>query len=129
MQVSTIHQPTVLDNIELSYVHCSLISDNLKLTVEERRKIVQSYDSDLNDRLTDAVIIMYSFFPSLCGTLPEAAIKRYNEYFKTPNTFLSAEMQRYKTYDIDYIALALLVNDDKVDSNILRMVMTRKTKC
>ena len=35
---SRIYQPTILDRIDLSYVHCSLISDNLKLTVEERRK-------------------------------------------------------------------------------------------
>jgi hypothetical protein len=35
---SRIYQPTILDSIDLSYVHCSLISDNLKLTVEERRK-------------------------------------------------------------------------------------------
>jgi hypothetical protein len=120
---SRIYQPTILDNIDLSYVHCSLISDNLKLTVEERRKIVQSYHSDLNDRLSDEVIMMYSFFPSLCGTLPEAAVKRYDEYFKTPYELLSAEMQLYKTYDVDYIALALLVvKDDNVDSNILKDV-------
>jgi hypothetical protein len=63
---------------------------------------------------------MYSFFPSLCGTLPEAAVKRYDEYFKTPYELLSAEMQRYKTYDVDYIALALLVvKDDNVNSNII----------
>ena len=120
---SPIYQPTILDNIDLSYVHCSLISDNLKLTVEERRKIVQSYHSDLNDRLSDEVIMMYSFFPSLCGTLPEAAVKRYDEYFKIPCTFLFAEMQCFKAYDVDYIALALLVvKDDNVDSNILKDV-------
>jgi len=126
---SQIYQPTILDNIDLSYVHCSLISDDLKLTVEERRKIVQSYHSDLNDRLSDEVIMMYSFFPSLCGTLPEAAGKQYDEYFKTPYTFLSAEIQRSKTYDVDYIALALLVvKDDNVDSNIFKDINDKENK-
>ena len=60
---SQIFQPTFLDNIDLSYVHCSFISDNLKLTVEKRRKIVQSYHSDLNDRLSNEVIIMCRFCP------------------------------------------------------------------
>ena len=68
--------------------------------------------------MSDEVIMMYNFFPSLCGTLPEAAVKRYDEYFKIPYTFLFAEMQRFKAYDVDYIALALLVvKDDNVDSN------------
>lgn len=127
---SQIYQPTILDNIDLkSYVQCSLISDDLKLTVEERRKIVQSNHSDLNEQLSDEVIMMYSFFPSLCGTLPEAAGKQYDEYFKTPDTFLSAELQRSKAYDINYIALALLVvKDDNVDSNILKDVNDKENK-
>jgi hypothetical protein len=54
---------------------------------------------------------------------------RYDEYFKIPYTFLFAGMQRFKAYDIDYIAMALLVvKDDNVDSNILKDVNEKENK-
>ena len=72
---------------------------------------------------------MCRFCPSLCGTLPEAAVKQYDEYFKTPYTFLSAEIQRSNTYDIDFITLALfVVKDDNVDSNIFKDVNDKENK-
>jgi ankyrin repeat protein len=105
-----IDQLTGLDcmkNISPSY--CKLLSDKLKLTLGERRKILKSYTNDVE--IDYDVALMYNFFPLMCSMLYDHdKQKDILDIFKKPDNVLQLEIDHLKKKsEIVYFSLALLV--------------------
>jgi ankyrin repeat protein/energy-coupling factor transporter ATP-binding protein EcfA2 len=105
-----IYKLTRLDcmkNISPSY--CKLLSDELKLTLGERREILKSYTNVAE--IDDDVALMYNFFPLMRSMLDDDdKQKDILDFFKRPDNVLQLEINHLKKKsEIVYFSLALLV--------------------
>ncbi|VDI80572.1 palmitoyltransferase ZDHHC13/17 [Mytilus galloprovincialis] len=92
----------------LSLIHQDLTSEDLQLTVNERRKIYESYfKSDLPKSISDETLSLYNFYPLICSSYDkDYALKS----LRHPNKIVSAEVYGMCTKeDIGYLVLAILV--------------------
>jgi ankyrin repeat protein/energy-coupling factor transporter ATP-binding protein EcfA2 len=116
-----IEQLTRLDcmkNISPSY--CKLLSDELELTLGERRKILESYTNVAE--IDDDVALMYNFFPLMCSMLYDDDKQTdILDFFKRPDNVLQLEIDHLKKKsEIVYFSLALLVIlNNNVDESML----------
>ncbi|CAC5366237.1 unnamed protein product [Mytilus coruscus] len=98
--------------------HCDMLSDNLKLSVEERAKIGNRYNIP---EVNDVTITMYDFLPLLCANYSEHDDTAL--FFVNPIKVLSEEMNNTKEKsDIVFLAIALLVvRNNNVDRQLLSL--------
>ncbi|CAC5366232.1 unnamed protein product [Mytilus coruscus] len=104
--------------LHVSPIHCDMLSDNLKLSVEERKKIGHMYNIP---ELNDDIIMMYDFVPLLCVGFSRQDYT--TSCFVNPIKILSEEMNNTKEKsDIAFLAIALLVvRDNNIDKQILNL--------
>lgn len=100
----------VFENLRITFTffHKDLNSDEIRLNLEERRKIYQSYFKSYPPKsICDDILSLYHFFPVMCSTYNE---ENWLKYFKHPVDTVSTEIADMQTYsDIGYLALAILV--------------------
>ncbi|XP_052077214.1 ankyrin repeat domain-containing protein 50-like [Mytilus californianus] len=91
--------------LQISPIHCDLLSHGLKLSLVERTKICHRYNIP---KLNDDTIMMYEFLPLLCvvySRQEDSALA-----FLNPKKVLAEEMINTKEKsDIGFLAIALLV--------------------
>jgi ankyrin repeat protein len=104
-----IYKLTRLDCMKNISPYCKLLSDELKLTLGERREILKSYTNVAE--LDDDVALMYNFFPLMCSKLyDDDKQKDILDFFKRPDNVLQLEIDHLKKKsEIVYFSLALLV--------------------
>ena len=112
-----------MKNISPSY--CKLLSDKLKLTLDERRKILKSYTNDVE--IDDDVALMYNFFPLMCSMLYDHdKQKDILDIFKKPDNVLQLEIDHLKKKsEIVYFSLALLV---MLNNNVEKSMLDKNDK-
>ncbi|XP_052076530.1 uncharacterized protein LOC127714498 [Mytilus californianus] len=104
----------------ISFEHCDFLLDELQLSVDERKEIVESYiNSGIISEFKDNVFMLYSFFPSLCIIF--AASKENEIFFTYPLSYIAYEVNNIKLKSNEtYLVLALLVVlDNLVDEMVL----------
>ncbi|VDI18169.1 Hypothetical predicted protein [Mytilus galloprovincialis] len=103
----------------VSFAQCDFLSDELQLSVNERREIGESYiNSGIISELKDNVFMLYSFFPSICIIF--AACKEQENFFTYPSSYITYEVKNIKLKSNEtYLVLALLVVLDNVVEEIV----------
>ncbi|XP_052076313.1 uncharacterized protein LOC127714293 isoform X2 [Mytilus californianus] len=115
---------TSIETIE-PFCHVNLLSDDLKLTLEERQTIGKgciNSETENIDRISNEVIMLYNFFPSLCSKFHEVQNDvDMIEYFTFPYHYIAEEIKQFRTADDPlYLALAFLViRGNEVDKIVL----------
>lgn len=90
------------------FIHQDLISKELRLNLEERQNIYQSYfRSNPPKSISDDILSLYNFYPVMCSSYTKENLLKY---FKHPVDIIYAEIANMQTLsDIGYLALAILV--------------------
>ncbi|VDI33897.1 Hypothetical predicted protein [Mytilus galloprovincialis] len=103
------HSENTIETIK-PFCHVNLLSEQLKLTISERRTIVESYKEEKLKSLSDDVVMLYNFFPSLCSRFHEVPNNDTVEYFTFPVNYIAEEVEHFRiSFDPFYLALAVLV--------------------
>lgn len=103
------HSENTIETIK-PFCHVNLLSEQLKLTISERRTIVESYKEEKLKSLSDDVVMLYNFFPSLCSRYHEVPNNDTVEYFTFPVNYIAEEVEHFRiSFDPFYLALAVLV--------------------
>ncbi|CAC5392911.1 unnamed protein product [Mytilus coruscus] len=99
-------------------IQCDMLSDNLKLSVDERSRIGNRYNIP---ELNDVTLKMYDFFPLLCANYSEH--EDTVMFFVNPYRVLTKEMINIKEKsDIAFLAIALLVVlDNSIERDMLSL--------
>ncbi|CAC5384966.1 unnamed protein product [Mytilus coruscus] len=94
----------------LSFLHFNLHTDEINLSLMERKEISKLYlTDDVVISLNDETIMMYNFFPLLCVMFKENKMENV-DFFLNPNQFIKNEIENMKSKkDESFIALSLLV--------------------
>lgn len=103
----------------ISFIHKNIISEKLKLSLEERRHILNSYfEPEPQTSISDEILLLYHFFPVICSSCNN---DNYLEYFNHPDKVIYVEISEMQKHsDIGYLALAILVIlDNRVEDTIL----------
>lgn len=92
----------------VSLIHKNLISENLRLNLEERKKMFKLYfESDPPKSISDDILLLYNFYPVMCSSNNKDNLL---ECFFHPVYIISAEIDSMrKKSDFGYLALAILV--------------------
>ncbi|CAG2244587.1 norQ [Mytilus edulis] len=107
---TSIWHSDIFDRFELQVFVCDLHTDELRLTVSEKRTICESYleKSDMKV-ITDEIINMYSFLPSLCSIFSSEDVGTVENFFTLPVQLIEEEIDKYKMKSpVRYISLAVL---------------------
>ncbi|VDI23922.1 Hypothetical predicted protein [Mytilus galloprovincialis] len=118
---SYIYKSGFCRKLQFSPIHCDLLSDDLKLSFEERKQFVHRYNIP---ELIEDSIMLYYFFPLLC--LVSSRQVNPTSVFVNPIKVLREEMNNTKEKsDIAFLAIALLVVlDNNIDSEMIRFENT-----
>ncbi|XP_052076510.1 uncharacterized protein LOC127714492 isoform X2 [Mytilus californianus] len=112
----SIWHPEICERFRLSAFVCDLHTDELRLTLSEKRTICEAYleKSDLN-ATNDEIITMYPFLPSLCSIFSSKDVGTVEHFFTLPVQFIEEEIDNYKIKSpVLYISLALLAIEQKI---------------
>lgn len=90
------------------FIHKNLISEDLRLKLEERKGIYKCYfESDPPELIPNDILLLYNFYPKICSSYNKESVL---EYFKYPERVISTEMSGFKRlYGTGYLALAIIV--------------------
>ncbi|CAG2233821.1 unnamed protein product [Mytilus edulis] len=116
----SIWHPNVFDRFGLQVFVCDLHTDELRLTVSEKRTICESYleKSDMKV-ITDEIINMYSFLPSLCSIFSSEDVGTVENFFTLPVQLIEEEIDKYKMKSpVRYISLAVLAIKQKTTKHL-----------
>ncbi|VDI00146.1 Hypothetical predicted protein [Mytilus galloprovincialis] len=112
----SIWHPNVFDRFGLQVFVCDLNTDELRLTLSEKRTICESYleKSDMKV-ITDEIINMYSFLPSLCSIFSSKDVGTVENFFTLPVQLIEEEIDKYKMKSpVRYISLGVLAIEQKI---------------
>lgn len=113
----------------VSFIHKNLFSQDLRLKLEERKKIYKSYfESNPPEIISDDILLLYHFYPLICSSHNKEYVL---EYFKYPQKIISAEIADFKRLsDTGYLALAIIVvlNNKVENRTLLDMINYEKTE-
>ncbi|XP_076117419.1 uncharacterized protein LOC143085121 [Mytilus galloprovincialis] len=104
-----------------TFCHLNLTSNDLVLSLEERKRIGRCYlHDDIIDGIGQEVIMSTSFFPALCSSVRAENKEHIIEYFKLPVEYISSETINMRKYgDVFFFALTiLLIFDNKVKKDL-----------
>ncbi|XP_071144996.1 ankyrin-3-like [Mytilus edulis] len=107
----------------LSFAHYNLLSDEIKLSLVERKEISKLYlTDDIVSHLNDETIMMYNFFPLLCVMFKGKKMGDI-DFFQNINQFLKIEIGNFKRKkDATFMALALLVlSNNSIENECLQI--------
>ncbi|CAC5358030.1 unnamed protein product [Mytilus coruscus] len=107
----------------LSFAHFNLLSDEIKLSLIERKEISKLYlTDDIVSHLNDETIMMYNFFPLLCVMFKGQKMGDI-DFFQNLNQFLKNEIGNFKRKkDAAFMALALLVlSNNSIEKECLQI--------
>lgn len=95
---------------------CDLQSDDLGINLSETRTICETYvEKNDAERLSDELIMMYTFFPSLCSIFSSKNVDEIENFFTMPFQFIEEEINKYKRKSqVSYISLAVLAIEQKI---------------
>lgn len=120
---SSLFETVSISLFSLSLMHFNLHSDEMKLSLVERKEISKLYlTGELLCQLRDDIIMMYDFFPLLCFMAKEKNISNV-DFFRNADQFLCYEIENFKfKKDLSLIALALLVlSNNSIEKNELQI--------
>ncbi|XP_063408881.1 ankyrin-3-like [Mytilus trossulus] len=106
-----------------SFEHFNMQSDELKLSLSERKEISKLYlTDDVVSHLHDETVMMYNFFPLLCVMFKEKNMDNA-DFFQNPSQFIENEIENFRgTRDLSFICLALLVlSNNSIEKDGLQM--------
>ncbi|VDI49724.1 Hypothetical predicted protein [Mytilus galloprovincialis] len=98
-----------------TFCHLDFTSEDLMLTLEERKMIGRCYlrDHIIDDIIDDTgeeAILLTSFFPSLCANVRAENKEHIIEYFTLPVDYISSEINNMrKSGDLFFLALNILI--------------------
>ncbi|XP_063416229.1 uncharacterized protein LOC134697872 [Mytilus trossulus] len=109
-------QPTDLLQYYVPALVCDLHAEDLRLTVSEKRKIFDAYiDKSDVAPLNDEIIMMYTFFPSLCSEFSSKNVDEIERIFTMPVQFIEEEINNYEEKSqVRYMSLAVLALAQKI---------------
>ncbi|VDH97104.1 CDK inhibitor PHO81 [Mytilus galloprovincialis] len=111
--------PENCERLRFAFV-CDLHSNELSLTLSDRRNIYEAYleSSDIN-ALNKKIIEMYPFLPSLCSTYSSKDVGTVEDFFTYPIQFIEEEIDNYKKISpVIYISLAMLAFEENIAKNL-----------
>ncbi|CAC5394960.1 unnamed protein product [Mytilus coruscus] len=112
----SIWHPEICERFRLSDFVCDLHTDELRLTLLEKRTICETY-LEKNDAkvINDDIIMMYPFLPSLCSIFTSKDVGTVEHFFTLPVQFIEKEIDSYKMKSpVRYISLAVLAIEQKI---------------
>ncbi|CAC5359856.1 unnamed protein product [Mytilus coruscus] len=116
LKQKSIWNPEICERFRLSASVCDLHTDELRLTLLERRTICEAYlEKSYINAINDEIIMMYPFLPSLCSIFSSKDVGSVENFFKIPVQFINEEKDHYKMKSpVRYISLAVLAIKQKV---------------
>ncbi|XP_063414462.1 uncharacterized protein LOC134696543 [Mytilus trossulus] len=102
--------PEVCERFGLSASVCDIHTDELRLTLSEKRTICEAYLDKVDIQyINDKIIMMYPFLPSLCSIFSSQNVCTVENFFTLPVQFIEQEINNYKLKSsVRYISLAVL---------------------
>ncbi|VDI74393.1 Hypothetical predicted protein [Mytilus galloprovincialis] len=103
-------------NERFGFSALDLHTKELRLTLSEKREIFEAYiDRGDVESLNDEILMMYTFFPSLCSFFSSIKVEVSKSLFTMPVQFIEQEINNYKEKSqTRYIALAVLAIKQKI---------------
>ncbi|XP_063416222.1 rabankyrin-5-like [Mytilus trossulus] len=113
----SIWHPEKYKRFAFSAFVCDLHTKELRLTLSEKRKIFEAYiDRGDVEPLNDEMLMMYSFFPSLCSIFSSINVGASTSLFTMPVQFIEEEINNYEEKSqARYISLAVLAIKQKIN--------------
>ncbi|XP_052076520.1 uncharacterized protein LOC127714493 isoform X3 [Mytilus californianus] len=111
----SIWHPEICERFKLSAFVCDLHTNELRLTLSEKRTICDAYleKSDIK-AITDEILMMYPFLPSLCSIFSSKDVGSVENFFTLPIQFIEQEIDNYKMKSPErHISLAVLAIEQK----------------
>ncbi|VDH97588.1 Hypothetical predicted protein, partial [Mytilus galloprovincialis] len=108
--------PKKSERFGFSALVCDLHKKEFRLTLSEKRQIFESYiDRGDAEPLNDEIIMMYTFFPSLCSFVSSRNVGDITSFFTMPVQFIEEEINNYEEKSQAlYISLAVLAIKQKI---------------
>ncbi|CAC5359852.1 unnamed protein product [Mytilus coruscus] len=108
-------------NLSIPFYKCDLLSEELKLSPEERWNICRVYINTVDaTAFNDDETVMYNFLPLLCSTYSSSPKCPIKQFCMVPYQIIEDEMDNFKTKSqVGFFALAFLAIKQTIDKNSL----------
>lgn len=107
----------------LEIFECNLLSENLKLSTDEKREIAKNhFDNEIVQKLDNETVNRFDMFPLLCSLFARLDKETNFDIFNNPGKQLERELNelRYKN-EGGFVGLVLLVfNNNALNKNIFK---------
>lgn len=112
----------------VSLVHKDLMSEDLQLSLDERRNIYKSYfESTIPESISSKNLLMYHFYPSICSFYDKSTFVKHLGH---PDNIISEKVNiMLKHRDISFLVLpVLVVLNNEVDKKMFSGTVQNETK-